>query len=327
MSAIRLYKAQELCRQAAALPEAQRANLLDSACGSDQALRREVEFILRMEAHETSAAHSPSVTASVQKKRTEAETAAGDVAFETPDHVGPYRLLEQVGVGGFGIVYLAEQEKPVRRKVALKIIKLGMDTREVVNRFEAERQALAMMDHPAVAKVFDGGATPTGRPYFVMEYVAGEPITAYCDKQKLSIEERLELFITVCEAVQHAHTKGIIHRDIKPSNVLAKPSPDSGTHATSASAGRASVKVIDFGVAKAINQRLSENTVHTHQGQIIGTPAYMSPEQAEMGGSDVDTRTAAWLMRIPTSVLDALRTSVRSIEGTQPSSIANGFVM
>jgi len=197
-----------------------------------------------------------------------------------PDRIGPYKLLEQLGQGGFGVVYLAEQEQPVHRRVALKIIKLGMDTKQVIARFEAERQALALMNHPNVARVFDGGTTPTGRPYFVMEYVQGVPITDYCDRHKLSTQERLELFIPVCEAVQHAHQKGIIHRDIKPSNVLValiddKPIP----------------KVIDFGVAKATNQRLTERTVYTEQGQLIGTPEYMSPEQAEMNQLDIDTRT------------------------------------
>jgi len=196
------------------------------------------------------------------------------------DRVGNYVIREQIGEGGFAIVYAAEQEKPVRRKVALKIIKLGMDTKQVIARFEAERQALAMMDHPNVAKVFDAGATETGRPYFVMEHVAGESITEYCDKQRLTIEDRLGLFAQVCEGVQHAHQKGIIHRDIKPSNVLVAVKD-----------GEPQVKVIDFGVAKAITQRLTEKTIYTEQGQLIGTPEYMSPEQAEMTGADIDTRS------------------------------------
>ncbi|RIK68867.1 MAG: hypothetical protein DCC65_01680 [Planctomycetota bacterium] len=195
------------------------------------------------------------------------------------EQIGPYKLLEVLGEGGLGTVWLAQQEQPVRRRVALKVIKAGMDTKEVVRRFEAERQALAVMDHPYVAKVLDGGATVQGRPYFVMEFVAGEPITRYCDRNKLGVPERLALFIGVCEAVQHAHQKGIIHRDIKPSNVLV-----------SVKDGNAAPKVIDFGVAKAMNQRLTEQTIYTQQGLLIGTPEYMSPEQAEMSATDVDTR-------------------------------------
>ncbi len=196
------------------------------------------------------------------------------------DRVGHYVIREQIGEGGQAIVYAADQEKPVRRKVALKIIKAGMDTKQVIARFEAERQALAMMDHPNVAKVFDAGATEAGRPYFVMAYVAGTPITEYCDRQRLNIEDRLELFIQVCEAVQHAHQKAIIHRDIKPSKVLV-----------AATEGGPVVKVIDFGVAKAITHRLTEKTIYTEQGQLIGTPEYMSPEQAEMTQENVDTRS------------------------------------
>ena len=207
----------------------------------------------------------------------EAVTAA---QLQPGDRVGNYVIREQIGEGGFAIVYAAEQQKPVRRKVALKIIKLGMDTKQVIARFEAERQALAMMDHPNVAKVFDAGATEAGRPYFVMEYVAGVSITDHCDRQRLNIEERLTLFTLVCEAVQHAHQKGIIHRDIKPSNVLVQIED-----------GKAIPKVIDFGIAKAISQRLTENTIYTEQGQLIGTPEYMSPEQAEMTAQDIDTRS------------------------------------
>ena len=197
------------------------------------------------------------------------------------DHrIGNYKLLQLLGEGGFGHVYLAEQEHPVRRRVAIKIIKLGMDTRTVIARFEAERQALAMMDHPNVAKVLDAGATEQGRPYFVMEYVPGIPITEHCDKNKLTLGERLELFIEVCHAVQHAHQKGIIHRDIKPTNVLVALND-----------GGAVPKVIDFGVAKATSARLTEKTIFTEHGQLIGTPEYMSPEQAEMSAQDIDTRS------------------------------------
>jgi len=197
-----------------------------------------------------------------------------------PDRIGPYRILEVLGEGGMGTVYLAEQKKPIRRRVALKIIKLGMDTKQVIARFDAERQALAMMNHPNVARVHEAGSTEQGRPYFTMEYVKGEPITKYCDRHRLTTRQRLELFIQACEGVQHAHQKGIIHRDIKPTNVLVtiadeKPVP----------------KIIDFGVAKATEQRLTERTLFTRTGSLIGTPEYMSPEQAEITVEDVDTRT------------------------------------
>jgi serine/threonine protein kinase/Tfp pilus assembly protein PilF len=193
---------------------------------------------------------------------------------------GKYKILEEIGSGGMGVVYASEQIHPVRRRVALKIIRLGMDTEQVVARFETERQALAVMDHPNIAKVLDAGATETGRPYFVMELVRGVPITEYCDRHKLATTERLELFVPICQAVQHAHQKGVIHRDLKPSNVLVivqddKPIP----------------KIIDFGIAKATGHRLAQRTVFTEQGQLIGTPEYMSPEQAEMSALDVDTRT------------------------------------
>jgi serine/threonine protein kinase len=201
-------------------------------------------------------------------------------ALARPQQIGPYRVLEPLGEGGMGSVYLADQLEPIQRRVALKVVKLGMDTREVVARFEAERQALARMDHPSVAKVFDAGATPSGRPYFAMEYVKGVPITEHCDQQRLGIEERLHVFMQVCAAVQHAHQKGIIHRDIKPSNVLVQYTD-----------GLAVPKVIDFGVAKATDHRLTEKTVFTEQGRLIGTPEYMSPEQAEMTSQDIDTRT------------------------------------
>ena len=198
----------------------------------------------------------------------------------SPTQIGPYKILEPLGEGGMGVVYLAEQQQPIRRRVALKVIKLGMDTREVVARFESERQALALMDHPNVAKVFDAGVSDDGRPYFAMEHVPGVRITDYCDRHRLSYPARLRLFSDVCAAIQHAHQKGLIHRDIKPSNVLVMVQD-----------GRPVPKVIDFGVAKATNQRLSEKTVFTRQGMLIGTPEYMSPEQAEMSGMDVDTTT------------------------------------
>ena len=193
--------------------------------------------------------------------------------------IGPYKLLQKLGEGGMGTVWVAEQSEPVKRRVALKLIKAGMDSTQVLRRFEAERQALALMDHPNIAKVLDAGTTPQGRPYFVMELVKGIPITKYCDQEHLTPRERLELFIPVCQAVQHAHQKGIIHRDLKPSNVLialydGKPVP----------------KVIDFGVAKATSQKLTERTMFTEVGQIVGTLEYMAPEQAELNNLDIDTR-------------------------------------
>jgi tetratricopeptide (TPR) repeat protein len=200
--------------------------------------------------------------------------------------IGPYKLLQLIGEGGFGSVFMAEQTAPVQRTVAFKIIKLGMDTRQVVARFEQERQALAVMDHPNIARVFDAGATDTGRPFFVMEMVKGEPIAEYCDKNNLDIRSRLELFAQVCSAVQHAHTKGIIHRDIKPSNILV-----------STLDGRPATKVIDFGIAKATNSRLTEKTLFTEHRQLIGTPEYMSPEQAE-GSLDIDTRTDVYSLGV-----------------------------
>ena len=201
--------------------------------------------------------------------------------------IGPYRLLELIGEGGMGEVWRAEQLQPVRRQVALKVIKAGMDTKQVVARFESERQALALMDHPAIAKVFDGGGTREGRPYFVMEYVSGLPLTEHCDTQRLSIVERLELFLEVCAGVQHAHQKAVIHRDLKPSNVLVAVVD-----------GKAQPKIIDFGIAKATGQRLTERTLSTEAGAIIGTPEYMSPEQADFTGENVDTRTDVYSLGV-----------------------------
>jgi len=239
--------------------------------------------------------------------------------------IGPYKLLGILGEGGYGIVYLAEQHEPIRRRVALKIIKPGMDTRQVIARFEAERQALALFNHPNIAHVYEAGATKTGRPYFVMEHVKGMPITEHCDQEKSSIEERLKLFLNICDAIQYAHQKGIIHRDIKPSNILV-----------SIDSKGAVPKVIDFGVAKAISQPLTERTLYTEQGQLIGTPEYMSPEQAEMTTQDIDTRSDVYslgvvLYELLTGVLpfdpetlreagiDRLRQIIREEEPKTPS--------
>ncbi|MCZ6691956.1 MAG: serine/threonine-protein kinase [Planctomycetota bacterium] len=197
-----------------------------------------------------------------------------------PEQIGPYRILDHLGTGGMGVVYLAVQTGPVERRVALKLIKLGMDTKDVIGRFESERQALALMNHPGIAHVYEAGATERGRLYFAMEHVPGVSITAYCDRNRLSTRSRLELFIEVCHAVQHAHQKGIIHRDLKPGNILVAV-PDS----------QPVPKIIDFGVSKAINRRLTEQSVFTEHGRIIGTPEYMSPEQADLTSLDVDARS------------------------------------
>ncbi|HEY1598689.1 MAG TPA: protein kinase [Pirellulales bacterium] len=246
---------------------------LNQACGDNAALRSDVEGLIRALENAGDFLKHP---------------AAPEVAAATfellPDSagavIGPYKLLEEIGEGGMGVVYMADQQTPVRRRVALKIIKPGMDTRQVIARFEAERQALALMDHPNIARVLDAGATEAGRPYFVMELVRGIPITEYCDQAQLSVPERLDLFVQVCNAVQHAHQKGIIHRDLKPSNVLVTVLD-----------GRPVPKVIDFGVAKATNQQLTDKTLFTNFTHMIGTPLYMSPEQAELSAIDIDTRS------------------------------------
>jgi tetratricopeptide (TPR) repeat protein len=251
----------------------ERQAYLDSACAGDEALRREVEEFLehheRLGSFLQPGGSAPAVTRDMP-----------DVSEQPGTVIGPYKLLEQIGEGGFGVVFLAEQTEPVRRKVALKVLKPGMDTRQVIARFEAERQALAIMDHPNIAKVYDGGATPSGRPFFVMELVKGVPITEFCDQNHLIPRQRLELFVSVCHAVQHAHQKGIIHRDLKPSNVLLTMQEATPV-----------VKVIDFGVAKALGQELTDKTLFTSFAQMIGTPLYMSPEQAGMSGLDIDTRS------------------------------------
>ncbi len=255
-----------------------REDFLSGVCRGDIAMMERIERLI--EAHQRSGDFMNSPTLGTD--------APGNARSEKPGSIiGRYKLLQEIGEGGMGVVYMAEQTEPVTRKVALKIIKLGMDTKQVVARFEAERQALAMMDHPNIAKVLDAGATEAGRPYFVMELVRGVPITDYCDKNRLSASDRLILFSSVCHAIQHAHQKGVIHRDIKPSNVMVTLHD-----------GKAVSKVIDFGIAKATNQKLTEKTLFTNYAQMIGTPAYMSPEQAEMSGLDVDTRTDVYSLGV-----------------------------
>lgn len=300
-------------------PEA-RQRCLNEACGEDAKLRAEVESLLTAHAKAGDFLEQP------EKPPGETRRADSDLEIErTGMMIGRYKLLEQIGEGGFGVVYMAEQVEPIQRKVALKIVKAGMDTREVIARFEAEQQALALMDHPNIAHVLDAGATQAGRPYFVMELVKGIPITDFCDQKKLSPNERLDLFMKVCQAVQHAHQKGIIHRDIKPTNVLV--TLHDGTPVP---------KVIDFGVAKALGQRLTEKTLFTGYTHMLGTPAYMSPEQAELSGLDVDTRSDIYSLGVllyelltggtpldrdtlAKAALDEVRRMIRESEPPKPS--------
>src|SRR5687768_10857387 len=263
------------------LPPDARADELARRTAGDDALRAAVQSLL--DAHDRAGVFLGGPTFQPPQTTTTATTPAG-----AQRQIGPYKILQEIGEGGFGTVYMAEQEAPVRRRVALKVIKVGMDSRGVIARFEQERQALALMDHPNIAKVFDAGTTSDGRPYFVMELVKGVPVTEYCDKNNLDIRQRLELVAQVCGAVQHAHQKGVIHRDIKPSNVLV-------TRADAGAPGLA--KIIDFGIAKATQARLTEKTVFTEFRQLIGTPEYMSPEQAE-GSLDIDTRTDVYALGV-----------------------------
>ena len=300
---------------------ADRAVYLDRACGADTQLRAGVEALLRASAKSGDLLDLPD----------RPDTAGYALAIDrhpleiAGTAIGPYTLIEEIGEGGMGVVYLAEQRAPVRRKVALKIIKPGMDTRDCIARFEAERQALAMMDHPNIAHVLEGGATESGRPYFVMDLVEGIPITEYCDQAGLATHERLELFVLVCQAIQHAHQKGIIHRDLKPSNVLV------ALHD-----GLPLPKIIDFGIAKAVRGQLTEKTLLTGLGRVMGTPMYMSPEQAEMSGLDVDTRSDIYSLgvllyelltgstpfdrvRLQEAGLDEVRRVIREEEPPRPS--------
>src|SRR5215472_11273043 len=272
----------ELFTEAIQLALEERIAFLDRACGDDADLRHRIEVLLTFNERAGDFLETPP-TESLSEVR--AKVTAGE---KPGDEVDRYKLLQQIGEGGCGIVFMAEQETPVRRRVALKIIKPGMDTKSVVARFEAERQALALMDHPNIARVIDAGATVSGRPYFVMELVRGVKLTDYCDQHSLSTAERLNLFIQVCAAVQHAHQKGIIHRDLKPSNILITTSE-----------GKPTPKVIDFGIAKATTgQRLTDKTLFTAFEMLIGTPAYMSPEQADLTTLDVDTRSDIYSMGV-----------------------------
>ena len=268
----------EILHRASELPLAQRNVFLDDACAGNPELRAEIETLLAA----LEGADGFLEEATIGPPATSALAAVPDFpnAEELGSWIGRYKLLQLIGEGGFGSVFMAEQQRPVRRRVALKIIKPGMDTKQVIARFEAERQALAMMDHSNIARVLDAGTTKSGRPYFVMELVNGITITDYCRQYRLAPRQRLELFMSVCRAIQHAHQKGIIHRDLKPGNVLVTlhdgvPIP----------------KVIDFGIAKAINQRLTEHTLFTEYRQLIGTPEYTSPEQTGISAMDVDTRS------------------------------------
>jgi serine/threonine protein kinase/Flp pilus assembly protein TadD len=297
---------------------AERSAFLDQACAGDAELRRRVERMLAAQVEAGNFLESPAAdpTETTDEPR---------IAEQPGTVIGPYKLLQQIGEGGMGVVFMAEQTQPVQRTVALKIIKPGMDTRQVIARFEAERQALAVMDHPHIAKVFDAGTTDTGRPYFVMELVKGVPITRYCDEHQITPRQRLELFVPICHAIQHAHQKGIIHRDLKPTNVLVAEYDEKPV-----------ATIIDFGIAKAIGPRLTDKTVFTEFGQVVGTIEYMSPEQAKLNQLDIDTRTDVYSLgvllyelltgetpvdrkRLPEAAFDEMLRMIREEEPPKPS--------
>ncbi len=302
---------------------ADRLAYLDSACGDDASMRASIDALLV--AHEQPAALLDHPIGSDAARMPAILAGLTDPSDHVGMQIGPYKLMELIGEGGFGLVFVAEQETPVRRRVALKIVKPGLGSKEVIARFDAERQAVAMMNHPNIAQVFDAGVTAEGVPFFAMELVRGLPITEFCDKQRLNIRQRLELMIDVCSAVQHAHQKGIIHRDLKPSNVMVTLHD-----------GRPVAKVIDFGVAKALGEKLTEKTVYTCFFSMIGTPLYMSPEQAEMSGLDVDTRSDIFSLgvivyellagetpfdreRLDSAGLDEMRRIIREEDPPRPS--------
>ena len=272
MAEDRHSRARSIFERAVLLPPEERDRFLRENCGEDPELRTLVEGRLRDHVEKDDPSETRAVRQSTEKP---------------PTIAGSYKLREKIGEGAFGEVWAAEQTSPVSRRVAIKVLKTGMDTKAVLARFEAERQALALMDHPNIARVLDAGETERGRPFFVMDLIQGDPITSYCDRRRLSTTERLELFVQVCQAIQHAHTKGVIHRDVKPSNVLVAEVD-----------GKAVPKVIDFGIAKATAQALTERTLFTMQGQIVGTPSYMSPEQADLSGIGVDTRTDVYSLGV-----------------------------
>ncbi|MFN0151662.1 MAG: tetratricopeptide repeat protein [bacterium] len=288
MTESRLVRLETLFSECVALPAGERAAFLDARCAGDAAMRAELEALLALDARP----EPPVLPRVVERAAASGAATASRASSATldappPEQIGPYRIAERLGVGGFGEVFAAEQTTPVKRRVALKILKAGMDSKAILARFGAEREALALMDHPGVAKVLDAGATETGRPYFVMELVPGESITDYCDRRAPSTRERLDLFVAVCRAVEHAHQKGIIHRDIKASNVLVATAD-----------GKALPKVIDFGIAKAAAAASGGETMHTRAGEFLGTPEYMSPEQAASSGIDVDTRTDVYSLGV-----------------------------
>ncbi len=336
-----------LLDEALELPAEKRAAFLEEACARDPELRPRLDRLLAAGDQvgkfldNTQGGPAAALLREMldqdqglgeEDRASSAPTETAPPSSHPQDAIGPYHLMQKVGEGGMGEVWLAEQSAPVRRKVALKLIKAGMDSKEVIARFEAERQALALMDHPAIAKVFEAGATSRGLPYFAMEYVPGEPLTTYCDRHRLRTRERLDLFVQVCEGVQHAHQKGILHRDLKPSNVLVELQGDKPVP-----------KIIDFGVAKATGARLTDKTMHTALGALIGTPEYMSPEQAELTGLDVDTRTDVYalgvmLYELLTGALpfdskelrsgsfDELRRKIREVEPPRPSTRVKSLV-
>jgi len=328
-------KVKQYVSEAFDLPSEQRDAYVRKVCGEDQSLLLEVLSLLDAASHAEDDGFLPSSARGAgdfpTAAKREAQPSTLSMKFpdiDAPERFGRYKVLERIGDGGMGIVYRAEQRTPMRREVVVKVIKLGMDTKLVIARFEAERQALAMMDHPHIAKVYDAGSDDRGRPYFVMEYVKGTPILDYCDRNHLTVRQRLELFTQVCQAIQHAHHKGIIHRDIKPSNILV-----------STQDGRAFAKVIDFGIAKATNQRLTDRTLFTEHVNMIGTPAYMSPEQAD-GNIDIDTRTDVYSLgvvlyelltghtpfdarRLKSAAINEIARIIREEEPLRPSTLVN----